>query len=350
MVKADILVSEDVDSEFGFSEDGLSKYETYRITDRSEIPDLIPVISIHGETISTAKAITTIAGQCKSGKSATLHPIIAAGISPDGEILDPLEGVTVSTNAHGWAVIHFDTEQSESKHFEKVKTIIRRSGHKTCPDYFLSYNIRRLPVNECSEFMMGVCSAAIEKFGGIHSIIVDGIADFILDPNDQAQSIAIVKLFDDASIQFSCPVITVIHTNPGTNKLRGHLGSALERKSESVLLVTEKGDVSTLEPYYVRNAGKSKIPLIQFTYDVTKGYHVFCGNKVKGKVKELDRLEAWAKEALPPPTALAHGALKKRLVQVSEMGVDSCRKYISNMTDMEIIIKGKDGLYRYSVK
>ena len=45
----------------------------------------------------------------------------------------------------------------------------------------------------------------------------------------------------------------VLHTNPNSDKARGHLGSTLMRKAETVIFVHRVGELSLVEPQYCRN-------------------------------------------------------------------------------------------------
>jgi hypothetical protein len=45
----------------------------------------------------------------------------------------------------------------------------------------------------------------------------------------------------------------VLHTNPNSDKARGHIGSALQRKAETVIFVHKVGDCSVVEPQFCRN-------------------------------------------------------------------------------------------------
>ena len=55
------------------------------------------------------------------------------------------------------------------------------------------------------------------------------------------------------STQYNCHIICILHTNPGTDKARGHVGSALQRKAESVIYVHKVDDISIVEPQFCRN-------------------------------------------------------------------------------------------------
>jgi hypothetical protein len=45
----------------------------------------------------------------------------------------------------------------------------------------------------------------------------------------------------------------VLHTNPNSDKARGHVGSALQRKAETVIFVHKVGECSVVEPQFCRN-------------------------------------------------------------------------------------------------
>jgi hypothetical protein len=72
---------------------------------------------------------------------------------------------------------------------------------------------------------------------GILAVIIDGIGDLCLDPNDPEEALALIDEIHRLAIQFDTVVVCVLHENPGSEigKTRGHLGSQLERKAETNL-------------------------------------------------------------------------------------------------------------------
>jgi len=251
----------------------LTEFEQYRITDSTAIQKPIPIIKISGEIISTPEAITVISGLPKSGKSAFCSILIAGAITPFD--VDGLDQVEVLFNSDKKAVIHFDTEQAPWKQQANQKTILKRASLNSCPEFYLSYNLRQLDIDEMQTTVSDICEAANNDFKGIHSIFVDGIADFIKDPNDPAASFDIVKYFEGIAQYYFCSVVCIVHTNPGSDKERGHLGSQIQRKAEGVLSVKKEGNVSYLDPKLLRHASDD-MPKIQFQYDPVKGYHTGC--------------------------------------------------------------------------
>jgi hypothetical protein len=331
----------------------LIEYEHLRITPDTNIPKPVPVITINGETISTEGNITTISGASKSGKSAFTGWILAGAISSTGMLNDPLPDLYVEPNSNKKAVLHFDTEQAKHKHQGNVISILHRAGLNVMPDYFLSYNIRQLGINEYRKKTIGICEAAGKDLGGIHLIVVDGIADYIKDVNDAEQSNEIVKFFEDIAIRYRVPIIVIVHTNPGSEKERGHLGSQCQRKSESLLHVKQEGDISYVEPKLLRMAGKGKIPLMQFTYDDEKKYHVSCGvrrhENVDKEAAKLEMLENLAAEVFVPPTALKDKDCQEQMIKAAKKGTSTVKGYLSEMRAHNIIVKGNDNLWRLRV-
>jgi hypothetical protein len=241
------------------------------------------IISVDGEIISTAGNITTIAGQAKSGKSAVVSSLLAGAIAPKGGIIDTL-GFNVQYNGSYKAVLHFDTEQSDYNHYKTFSGIYRRTGRHKDLDNFRSFNLRKYPFADRRKFIEESCTLYGLQCGGVFIIVIDGIADLLSSPNDEEESNGLIDWTEKLAITHNCPVVTVLHFNPGSEKERGHLGSQLQRKSESVLSVMKLTDTqeSRIQGRFLRNAGE--IPEISFEYDKAKGYHVLIS-----KVSQLDK-------------------------------------------------------------
>lgn len=337
------------------SPDGLDKYEHLRITDSTPIPDPEPIIKINGEIIAASEDIFTISGASKSGKSAFVSMLISAAISETGRISDGLEGVEVLFNADKNAVIHFDTEQARHKHQRNLKTILKRADFTNCPDYYLSYNIRQLDINHYADITTGICQAAKSRFKGIHSIWIDGGADYIADVNDPERSNAAIKYFEELAIYYRTAVFIIVHTNPGSDKERGHFGSQCQRKSGGIIMVKAEGDISLIEPKILRYAGKADIPQLLFKYDKSKGYHIGIGvnelndpdKKAKSKI-----LEVWkvceklfsGQRSLSREKAISQIMVKKACQERTAAGI------FAHMTAAEMIIKGEDNNYRINTQ
>src|ERR1700757_226226 len=323
--------------------------EAYRITKRTQIDKPVPVITINNEIISTEGNLTTISGASKSGKSAFTSILIAGAISTDG-VIDGLELVNVQPNVHKKAVIHIDTEQAKHKHQNNLLSVLRRANMDDDCEYLLSYNIRELEVTQYMEVTTRMCEEALQQFNGIHLMVIDGIADYIKDVNDAEQSTTIVKYFEELAIKYHMPIIVIVHTNPGSDKERGHLGSQCQRKCESLLTVKTEGNISFIEPKLLRMAGKGNIPAIQFMYDKDKGYHVGCGVRSataddKNETR-LNSLKIICKQVFSGQTSLSYQQALAAIMQQTNKSMGSVKNYFADMKVYNMIIKGEDKNWR----
>jgi len=328
----------------------LNGFNEFRITDTTDIKPPIPVITINGEIISTEGNITTISGASKSGKSSFAYILIAGAISPDGNI-DGLSALKVEPNTSGKAVLHFDTEQSRYDHKINLMAILRRSNIETCPEYFRSYNIRDWGVEGSIDVIRTICDLASKQFGGIHLIVIDGAADLLYDVNDPTQSNALVKKIGDIANDFYAPVIVIIHTNPNSDKERGHLGSQFQRKSESVLFVKNQfvknyGDVSSLEPKLLRKAWRNNIPQVQFIYNKEKGYHdEFARTFDEDVITEKCSIENTKKlclDVFQDKKKLKYGTIKDQIMKITRKGEGTAKSRFAQMRLHKMIKQDED--------
>src|SRR6201993_5239037 len=322
--------------------------EPYRIPSRTHIAKPVPVITINDEIISTEGNLTTISGASKSGKSAFTSILLAGAISTDG-LIDGLEFVNVQANASKKAVIHIDTEQAKHKHKNNLRSVIKRANMAKCPDYFSSYNIRQLEVAQYTEITTQICERAMRKFGGIHLMVIDGIADFIKDVNDAEQSTTIVKYFEELAIKYQTPIIVIVHTNPGTDKERGHLGSQCQRKCESLLMVKTEGNISFIEPKLLRMAGKANIPAIQFMYDKAKGYHVGCGIRSVSEDKNtirLNSIKSICQQVFDGQKSFRYQQVIEEIMLNTDRSMPSAKIYFAEMKAHNMVTKGEDKYWR----
>ena len=66
-------------------------------------------------------------------------------------------------------------------------------------------------------------------------VFIDGLVDCVVDPNDQAESKSYITTLSGIAMDHNCSIWTVLHVNPGTEKMRGHLGTILAQKASDVL-------------------------------------------------------------------------------------------------------------------
>lgn len=323
------------------------KYEHLKISSSNPISAPIPIISIAGCPIGTAGNIVVLSGSPKAGKSSVSNVLLAGAINPIGNVYDGFEGLEIAENVNQRAVIHLDLEQSRHQHFKSFANgVLKRTNLTEEPDYFLSYNLRELDVKNYPHVFKDLLKAANNLFGGIHLIVVDGGADFLKSVNDEQSSNALVHFFEQIAVKYKTTIVIIIHFNPNSEKQRGHLGSQLQRKAESVLAVKRNGNVSYIEPQFLRGADGTDIPQIQFQFDKQKGYHISTGFLLKTSKEDsiLNQLKEWATKVFSS-SAITYKVAVENLMEVSNLADRSVKTKIKEMLTHQLICKTDIGLY-----
>ena len=126
-------------------------------------------------------------------------------------------------------LLHFDTEQG-SWHAQRVfRRVQDMAGVKDLGCY-QTYALRTINYKQRLEFIEYCLEENKDKNG---LVVIDGIADCVSDVNNLEESNLCVQKIMQLSARYNCHIITVIHSNFGSDKPTGHLGSFLEKKTET---------------------------------------------------------------------------------------------------------------------
>ena len=262
--------------------------ETRRFDVSNPPPPAFPIYKICGKAICTPGNLTAVSAHIKSGKTAFVCACAAASFGIEGDTL----GVD-SSNLQELAVIHFDTEQSSADHYAVVSKALSRIAVKKSPDWFRSYRIADIDPKKRFELLEFEMRRANRKHGGIHSVLLDGAADFLKDVNNIEESMSRVARLHMLAIEYRTHIICVIHFNPGTKKTRGHFGSELARKAESNLILDKVQEIVTVSTESSRHAVIAKKDGPRFKWDKSTEMHLSClrnGEVIKVKNKALEDL------------------------------------------------------------
>jgi hypothetical protein len=300
------------------------------------------VVSVNDVPLGTQGNLLCITGGEGTGKSNYVASVISGAIRQQGLTIDNL-GITISENIHQKAVLFYDTEQSEVQLYKNINNLLRRSKSLIMPDYLHAYCLTGMSRKERLQAIVQSMDRYHYQYGGIHLVVIDGIADLIKGANDESESIAIVEeLYRLAGIYHTC-IVTVLHFIPNGLKLRGHLGSELQRKAAAILSV-EKDDlpeVSVVKALKVRDGSPLDVPLMQFVWDKDIGMHVYLGEKpkeVKEKRKE-DELVTIARDIFTHKHFLTYMELCEQIQAALDVKDRTAKNYIRFMREKEIILK-----------
>lgn len=318
-------------------------------------PESVPVLSLKEITIATPSNISTITAAVKSGKSAGIEAMAASTFSaPDSDTLG-----FKSSNPEGKALLHFDSEQSPEDHWYHVDRIIRRAQAPSPPKWLKSYCLTGLSFKQCQDCVWEAMRLASEEFPGILAVLIDGYCDLVSDVNDPKEANDLVARLHGLAIQYACHISGVIHLNPGTEKSRGHLGSQLERKSETNLQMEKdtNDESSLIFSTKNRRAGIPRNLGIAFKWDDDLKMHLSHERAPSLKsgapsiVSRITSLNLITFTSGCPTAGEARKEIARRLeswlaTQSIDASFDTCRRAIVALVANGKLLKGpSSGLY-----
>lgn len=309
------------------------------------------IVSVNGVPLGTQGNLLCITGGEGTGKSNYVAALIAGAVKPENtEGIDTL-GISIEGNPKGKAVLFYDTEQSEVQLYKNVSTLLRRCGRDTMPEWFKAYCLTGMSRKERLKSIVLSMDKFHYQYGGIHLVVIDGIADLIRCANDEAESIAVVEeLYRLAGIYNTC-IVTVLHFIPNGLKLRGHLGSELQRKAAAILSIEKDTNpaVSVVKALKVRDGSPLDVPLMQFAWDKEKAMHAYLGEKPKEEKdrRKEEELVAVARELFSRKRFIGYMELSEELQTAFEVKERTAKSYIRFMREKEIIVKSPDSPNSY---
>ena len=209
-----------------------------------KIPDPIPVLTHDYICIASEGNLSAVVGEAKSKKTFLCTMLV-------GEyVRSQVERHTHDFTYSPPTVLWVDTEQAES-HVARVAKRIHRMAklpEGRSSDMLNVLTLREIEPKERAEVLYKAIDLYRPKL-----VVVDGISDLMYNTNDIEESDRIVGTLMAYTTKYNCHIMVVLHTNPNSDKARGHIGSTLQRKAETVLYVHKVSECSIVEPQFCRN-------------------------------------------------------------------------------------------------
>jgi hypothetical protein len=193
-------------------------------------------------------------------------------------------------------IIDLDTEQS-SWHAQNVfKRVTRLVGVENY-EFYKPFALRPYEPKERLQFIEWLIYES-EMKDNIGFIAIDGLADLVNDFNDLKESQAVIQKVMTWTDDKQFHLTTILHSNFGTTKAVGHIGSSMLKKAETVCQVTPEGDC--VKAHFSHTRG---FPIADFCYSVNEDGLPYLLNEnaepiIRKAVKEIDECDA----PLPTPT------------------------------------------------
>jgi hypothetical protein len=310
-------------------------------------PEVQPVYSLCDIPICTPGNLTVINAKEKSGKSSLIGAMLASNFTGPDTLADTLG--FASSNPNGLAVLHVDTEQTPNDHWHLVDRAMRRAGVERLPDWVQSYCLTRFgSLEKRKAAVWHLIKTVAQEYCGIHSVLIDGVADLVNNVNDPEESNNFVAELHAMAIEHDCPIIGVIHQNTtGTNgKTRGHLGSQLSRKSETNLRL-DKDDDGTIEVWSDKQR-RAPIPQgkVRFAWSDEAGMHVTVEPGTSPK-EIASRAEAIRQrdEVFADEAEMLRCDLLKEVQKMTGKSESTAKRTLNEWVKLDIVQKNSASLY-----
>lgn len=298
-------------------------FAKYLINLEEPLQEIVPLYSRNGAPIFTRGNLSVITGKAKSRKSFLISYLAAQMLDSDNAL----------------TVLLLDTEQNRNYVVKTAKRIHRLLEWDECKNNgrLKVFTMREASTQERNEFVFAVIEKIKPDF-----VFIDGVRDLEADFNNLTESSELVGKLMKYSSQYNCHICSVLHENPMSDKVRGHLGSEIVNKVETAIRVVADKNISTVSGAYTKY-----IPFDDFYFSINEsGLPEEC--QLEEKQKNSDRLKSLFDELLPVSCSLTYSDLRDKIISTSGKSKQTAERYIKDSTEDGIIAKNAVGLY-YSV-
>lgn len=228
-------------------------------------------------------------GKAKAKKTFFLGIAIASAIS-DKPVFETFKGGLKPNQS---TVLYFDTEQSKYHVHLALKRICQMAEIDN-PKNLIVYSLRP----EATKTRLAFIEKKIYETENLGLVVIDGIRDLVYDINCAKESSEMAGNLLKWSEERNIHIVTVLHQNKGDGNARGHLGTELVNKSETVLAVEKKDNSSISVVNAIQCRNKEPEPFafeideygIPFKVDVPKSGDK---RKLKFSVEDVELSKIW---------------------------------------------------------
>lgn len=223
-------------------------WQSSRLTLTGEYVTAPEILRVHGSPIGTLGNFSASIGKAKSKKTFNVSAIVAAALK-NGTVLQ----YDAELPENKQKILYVDTEQSPY-HCQKVmRRIARMAGLplKEEPKNLEFLSLRR----HTPEIRIAIVEKAIYETDGLGLVIIDGIRDMVYDINSPSESTKIISKLMQWTDERQIHIHTILHQNKADENARGHIGTELNNKAETVLEIAKDkldSDVSTVKAVHIR--------------------------------------------------------------------------------------------------
>jgi hypothetical protein len=113
------------------------------------------------------------------------------------------------------------------------------------PDNYIAINLREHNAKIRRDYLKWLFMES-EYRNKLGIVSIDGYVDMLDNFNDLVESTEFTQSLMKYSTLSKAHITGVLHLNPGQDKARGHLGTILQQKCETVVIIKDEGSFSSV--------------------------------------------------------------------------------------------------------
>ena len=231
-----------------------------KATDTYSVPPQI--IWVDNSTIATLGNFSASTGKAKAKKTFNVSALVAASLS-NGTVLNYRACLPEGKRR----ILYVDTEQSRYHCHNVLARILKLAGLPTDMD---NQNLDFIGLREYTPAIrMEVIDYALAHNHGYGLVIIDGIRDLLLDINNAGESVEVINKMMEWSSKYDLHIHCVLHQNKGDNNVRGHIGTEMSNKAETVLVISKSNENPGISEVHALHIREKEFKPFAFTINET---------------------------------------------------------------------------------
>ncbi|WP_417178901.1 AAA family ATPase [Barnesiella intestinihominis] len=207
------------------------------------------VLRVDGSVIGTLGNFSASIGKAKSKKTFNVAALTAAALT-NGTVLH----YRASFPEGKRGILYIDTEQGRPHCQQVLRRILRLAGlpEERDPDNLVMLTLRKFP----PDMRLAIVDHAIGTISHLGLVIIDGIRDLLYDINSPKEATDIISRFMQWTDDRQIHIHTILHQNKNDENARGHIGTELNNKAETVMQIEvdkEERSISVVEAIHIRD-------------------------------------------------------------------------------------------------
>ncbi len=317
------------------------------------------VLKVGDSIVGTLGNFSVSIGKAKSKKTFNVSAIVAAAIAND-KVLN--YEACFPEDKH--KVLYIDTEQGQI-HCQKV--LKRIAMLLNLPDGIDPPNLTMLALRKyVPQERIKIIESCIECTPCLGLVIIDGVRDLLYDINNAIEATEVSSLLMRWTFDKKIHIHTILHQNKGDDNARGHIGTELNNKAESIIQVsvnTEDKSISIVESLHSRDIdfkpfafriNEDALPELVGNFEIRKKKVGRPAKKVFDPYSDIQESVhrnalsiAFENGCLENYQDLTDGITKGYLSQGEKMNYKKAVKIARFLRDKQMIILEDEG-YRYN--